>query len=105
MEETTREEVMEQLEAKAEEESTEMQSYYGDLPEEPELEGGFDLKSAGIGAAIVGGIVLVTKVGPKAAGWVKRHLPNRKKQGDPDEMYEEDDYDDAEPEETDKKKK
>ena len=97
----TRNEVVEQLEETAELESRE-ESY--DLPAEPELEGGFDLKSFGIGAAVIGGGALLIKYGPKAVRFVKNHLPKSKKrkvEDNLDEEFDESDYEDADYKEVD----
>lgn len=56
-----------------------------ELPAEPELEGGFDLKSAGIGAAVITGIALVTKYGPRAAKWIKKKFPKKVQELEPEE--------------------
>lgn len=95
-----REEIVEQLEETAIEEGLEVTS----LPAEPELEGGFDLKSFGIGAAVIGGGALLIKYGPKAVRFVKNHLPKSKKQkveDDLDEEFDESDYEDADYKEVD----
>lgn len=90
-----RDEVMEQLEEQA---GVEERSY--DLPAEPELEGGFDLKSfaEGVGGtAAVIGIIAAVKYGvPKVKGFMKEHFPKKKKRDqDEDDFFDTDDAEDA----------
>lgn len=79
MEEMNREEVIEELEQKASEETQGLSITMDEDVYRAATTGGFDLKSAAIatGATIlIGGVV---KYGPKAVRWIKGHLPMSKK--------------------------
>lgn len=72
--EENRNEIIEELEATAAEEGFEVTK----LPEEPELEGGFDLKSAAIGSGVALLIGAGCYYGPKAVGWIKSKFGKKK---------------------------